>query len=195
MRKSRKRMVLAVTALVAIAALVGAASALAGVWKHEGEELKEKTTFALTGGEVIEVGSSALICNDSVTMTTSGGNTASITAFTVEKSSCIGLSGKFEGCTVSAATPKTLPYSATVGTTTLTVKGFGVTYTFAAGCSVSKVETSYPELTLTAEEPSAIRFFRFGQTATGKVDSESTSITDGGSWNMSESQSGQYGIG
>lgn len=197
MKKSRKRLVIAVTALVAIAALVGAASALAGVWKHEGAELKEETTFVMTGGEVIEVegGASVLLCNSTVTMTTSGGSTASITAFEVEKSSCVGLAGKFEGCTVSSVTPQTLPYGVTVGSSTLTVKGFGATYTMNAGCEISSVEAAYPELTLTAEEPSSIRLFHFGQTATGKVNGSSASVTDGGAWQLSEAQSGQYRIG
>jgi hypothetical protein len=197
MRKSRKGIAIAVTALVAVAAMVGAASALAGVWKHEGKELKEKITLPMTGGEVIEIesGASVLLCNSSATMTTEGGSTASITAFEVEKSGCIGLAGKFEGCTVSAATPKTLPYSVTVGSSTLTAKGFGVTYTMNAGCSITSVETSYPELTLTPEEPSAIRLFHFGQTATGKVNGSSASITDGGAWQLPEAESGTYGIG
>jgi hypothetical protein len=197
MRMSRKGLVIAVTALVAIAAMIGAASALAGVWKKEGAELKEKITLSMTGGEVIEIesGASVLLCNTTETMTTSGGSTASITAFAVEKSSCVGLAGKFVGCTVTAATPKTLPWSVTVGTTTVTAKNAGVTYTFNAGCSISKVETSYPELTLTAEEPSAIRLFHFGQTGTGKVNGTSASITDGGAWELSAADSGKYGIG
>ena len=197
MKKSRKRLVIAVTALVAIAALVGAASALAGVWKHEGAELKTETTFAMTGGEVIEVesGASVLLCNSTVTMKTSGGSTASVTAFAVEKSSCLGLAGKFEGCTVASATPKTLPYSVTVGSTTLTLKGFGVTYTMSTGCKISSVEATYPELTLTPETATEIRLFHFGKTATGKVNGSSASVTDGGSWQMSAAQSGHYGIG
>ena len=102
MNNSRRGIAIAATVLVALAGLVGAASALAGVWKHEGAELKEKITLPLTGGEVIEVGTSTLLCNDSATMTTEGGSTASITAFEVEKGGCLGLSGKFEGCEVTA---------------------------------------------------------------------------------------------
>jgi hypothetical protein len=197
MGKSRKALVIAVTALVAVVALMGAASALAGVWKQEGKELKEKTTFTLTGFEAVEIesGASALLCNTTATMTTSGGSTASITAYAVEKGSCEGFSGKFKGCTVTAATPKTLPYSVTVGSTTLTVRNFGVTYTLNTGCGVTKVETSYPELTLTPEEPSAIQFFHFGQTGTGKVNGSSASITDGGVLQLPESQWCKYGIG
>ncbi len=197
MRKSRKGLITAVTVLVAIAALVGAASALAGVWKHEGKEFKEKVTFAMTGGEVIEVesGASVLVCNNTVTMTTEGGSTASITAFAIEKSSCTGQAGKFKGCTVSTATPKTLPYSVTVGSTTLTAKNFGITYTMSSGCSISSVEVNLPTLTLTPETASAISSFHFGQTGTGKINGTSASVTDGGAWNLSAAQAGKYGIG
>jgi hypothetical protein len=197
MRKSRKTLVIAVTALVVVAALVGAATALAGVWKQEGKELKEKTTFSLTGFDAVEIesGASVLLCNTTATMTTSGGSTASITAFAVEKASCEGFAGKFKGCTVTAATPQTLPYSVTVGSTTLTAKNFGVTYTLNTGCSITKVETSFAELTLIPEEPSAIQFFHYGQTGTGKVNGTSASITDGGVLQLPEAQWGKYGIG
>jgi hypothetical protein len=195
MTKSRKGLLFAVTALLAVAALVGAASALAGVWKHEGKELKEKVTLPLSGGEVIEVGSSVLICNTTATLTTEGGSTAQVTAFAVEKGSCIGVAGEFEGCEVTAATPNTLPWSVSVGSETLTAKGFGVSYTLNAGCPITSVATSYPELTLTPEEPSAIKFFHFGQTGTGKVNGASTSITDGGVWQLEAADSEKYGIG
>lgn len=197
MKKSRKRRVFAVTTLVALAAMVAAATALAGVWKHEGKEFKEKVTFSMSGGEAIEIesGASTLLCNSTVTMTTEGGNTASITALTVNKSSCEGFSGKFVGCTVTAATPKTLPYSVTVGTSTLSVSNFGVTYTMNSGCSIKSVEAAYSPLTLTPEEPSAISFFHFGQTGTGKVNGSAASVTDGGTWLLSEAQAGKYGIG
>jgi hypothetical protein len=197
MKKSRKGRVFAVTTLVALAALVAAATAFAGVWKHEGEELKEEVTFSMTGGEVIEVesGASVLLCNSTMTMTTEGGSTASVTAFAVEKSSCVGLAGKFEGCEVTAATPTTLPYSVTVESETLTVENFGVTYTMNSGCSISSVAASYPELTLTPEEPSAISFFHFGQTGTGTVNGSAASVTDGGVWQLPEGQTGKYGIG
>jgi hypothetical protein len=84
-------------------------------------------------------------------MTTEGGSTAKITAYAIEKSSCVGLSGGVEGCEVTAATPKTLPWSVTVNTSTLTAKATGVTYSFDTGCSIKKIETSFPELTLTPE--------------------------------------------
>lgn len=197
MFKTRKGIVIAVTALVAIAAMIGAASALAGVWKKGGTELKEKITLSMTGGEVVEIenGASSLSCNTTETMTTSGGSTASVTAFAVEKASCEGFTGKLKGCTVTAATPKTLPWSVTVNTSTLTVKNAGVSYTLNTGCAISKIESSYPELTLTPEEPSSIVFFHFGQTGTGKVNGSSASITSGGIWQLAEADFGKYGIG
>lgn len=195
MKKSRKPLLMGAAVLVVVVALVGAASALAAVWKHEGKTLTEKVELPLSGGEVIEVGSSALLCDSTATLTTEGGSTASMTAFAVEKGTCVGLSGSFKGCEVTAATPKTLPYSVTVNAEDLTMKGFGVTYTFNAGCSVAELETSYPEMTLTPETPSAIKLFHFGQTATGKVDGVATSITDGGAWQLSTADSEKYGIG
>lgn len=195
MKKSRKPLLIGAAVLVVVVALVGAASALAAVWQHEGKTLTEKVELPLSGGEVIEDGSSALLCDSTATLTTEGGSTAQITAFAVEKGTCVGLSGSFEGCQVTAATPKTLPYSVTVNAENLTMKGFGVTYTFNAGCSVSELETSYPEMTLTPETPSAIKLFHFGQTATGKVDGETASITDGGSWQLAPADREKYGIG
>lgn len=195
MKKSRKPLLIGAAVLVVVVALVGAASALAAVWKHEGKTLAEKVELPLSGGEVIEVGSSALLCDSTATLTTEGGSAAQVTAFAVEKGTCVGLSGSFKGCEVTAATPKTLPYGVTVNAEDLTMKGFGITYAFNAGCSVSKLETSYPEMTLTPETPSAIKLFHFGVTATGKVDGEAASITDGGAWQLPAADSEKYGIG
>lgn len=195
MKKSRKPLLMGAAVLVVVVALVGAASALAAVWQHEGKTLAEKVELPLSGGEVIEDGSSVLLCDSTATLTTEGGSAAQVTAFTVEKGSCFGLSGSFEGCEVTAATAKSLPYGVTVNSEDLTMKGFGVAYTFDAGCSVSEMETSYPEMTLTPETPSAIKLFHFGQTATGKVDGEAASITDGGAWQLSPADSEKYGIG
>lgn len=197
MKKPRKPLLMGAAVLVVVVALVGAASALAAVWKHEGKNLTEKVELPLSGGEVIEIegGKSVLLCESTETLTTEGGSSASITALAVEKGTCLGLAGKFEGCEVTAATPKALPYSVTVNSVDLTMKGFGVTYTFNAGCSVSELETSYPEMTLTPESPSAIKLFHFGEAATGKVNGEAASITDGGAWRLSPADSEEYGIG
>jgi hypothetical protein len=195
MTKFRKLLPAALAALVVVAVLAGPASASASVWKKEGENLTEKTTFAMTGGEVIETGTSVLLCNTTATMTTEGGSTASITAYAIEKASCIGLAGAVAGCEVTSATPKTLPWSVTVNTSTLTAKATGVTYLFDTGCSIHKIETSFPELTLTPEEPSAIKLFHFGQTGTGLVEGKSATVTTGGSLQLSAAQEGLYGIG
>ena len=194
MKKSRKPLLIGAAALVVVALLVVTASALAAVWKQEGKTLAEKVELPLSGGEVIEVGESALLCDSTATLSTEGGSSGSIIAFAVEKGSCFGLSGSFEGCEVTAATPKTLPYGVTVNSVDLTLKGFGVTYSFS-GCSVSTLETSYPEMTLTPETLSAIKLFHFGQAATGKLDGASVSVTDGGAWQVQGAASEKYGIG
>ncbi len=195
MKKSTRSLLIATTVLVAAAFATGPASASAAAWLREGSPLKEEVSLPLSGGEVLEVGSSALLCDTTATMTTEGGSSASIAAYAIETGSCLGLAGEFEGCEVTAATPKTLPWGVTVNSETLTAKGFGVTYSFDAGCSIHELETSFPELTLTPEEPTAIRLFHFGQTGTGKVDGEATSITDGGALDLSEADFGIYGIG
>jgi hypothetical protein len=196
MTKSRKSLSAAIAALVvAVAVLAGPASASASVWLHEGKPLSEHVELPLGGGEVIEVGTSTLLCDTAATMTTEGGSTAEITAYNVEKASCIGLSGGVEGCEVTAATPQSLPWSVSVNSVDLTAKGAGVTYSFDAGCSIDKIETSFPELTLTPEEPAAIRLFHFHQEGTGKVDGESASLTDSGALELPEADFGKYGIG
>jgi hypothetical protein len=195
MTKFRKLFPAALAALVVVAVLAGPASASASVWKKGGKNLTEKTTFPLTGGEVIETGTSVLLCNTTATMTTEGGSAAKITAYAIEKASCVGLAGGVAGCEVTSATPKTLPWSVTVNTSTLTAKATGVTYAFNTGCSIHKIETSFPELTLTPEEPSAIKLFHFHQEGTALVEGKSAALTTSGSLQMSSAQEGRYGIG
>lgn len=198
MLKSRKRRVVVVTAFVALVAMVVAAAAFGAVWKKEGKEFKEKVTLSMTGGEIVEIesGASAMACSSTETMTFEGNTSiASVSAFAVTKTSCEGFLGKLAGCTVTAATPKTLPYEVKVNASTLTVKKFGVTYTMNTGCSIKSIESNFPELILTPESTSAIVLFHFGETKTGAVNGTAASVTAGGAWTLAESQQGKYGIG
>jgi hypothetical protein len=199
MRKSRKLWLAAAVAAAALAAtavLVGAASGSSAVWLHDGEPLEEHVELSLAGGELIEVGASALVCNNgTATMTTDGGSAAEITAYDVDKASCAGLAGKLEGCTVTSATAQGLPWSVSVDTAELVAEEVGVAYSFDEACPIGSVETSFPELTLFPEEPSAIRFFHFGETGNGKVDGEKATVTDGGLFELPEAEFGTYGIG
>lgn len=196
MTSSKKKALLAAAcAVVAVAATVLPASASASVWQKEGAPLKEKVEFALTGGEVIEVGGGVMFCNNSATMTTEGGSSAQITAFDVAEASCMGVAGNLEGCNVTTATPKGLPWSVTVNTADLTAKEVGVTYSLNEACAVHKIEVSFANLTLTPEEPSAIRFFHFNQEGTGKVDGKEAALSFGGVLELPEGDFDKYGIG
>lgn len=195
MRSWKNVLLVATAALAAVAALALPASASESVWLREGKPLEEKVEFSLTGGEVIEVSGAALLCENSATMTTEGGTTAQITAYSISKASCLGLSGKLEGCEVTAATPKGLPWSVTVNTADLTASEAKVDYSFNEACAIHKIEVSFPKLTLTPDEPSAIRLFHFNQEGSAKVDGKEASLVFSGALNLPEEQFDKYGIG
>jgi hypothetical protein len=199
MRNTKKVLVLVASALAAVAVLALPASASAAVWQHKGEALKTKIELPLEGSEVIEVSGSpksVMLCNVTATMTTEGGSTAKITAYTIDKTSCFGLEGKLVGCEVTAASATGLPWSVGVNTSDLTAKEVKVDYTFNKSCGIQKIETNFSKLTLTPDDSKAIRLFGFNQAGTGKVDGKETSLTSGGTLNLvNESDFGTYGIG
>lgn len=180
---------------IAIAVLSGPASASASVWLHEGKPLSEAKEFSLRGGEVIQVPAGAFLCNAEATMTTEGGSTAEITAYDVELNSCSSLLGEFNGCEVTAATVEGLPWDVTVNSVDLTVGKVGISYSFDEACPIHKVETGFPGVTLTLEEPQAIRNFNFSQEGVGKVDGEEGWLIDSGILQLPEEEFGTYGIG
>lgn len=182
-------------ALAVIAALALPASASASVWMREGKSLNEHVEFALTGGEVLEVGGSTLLCNNTATMTTEGGSAAQITAYAVDKASCVGLAGSLEGCETTAASPSGLSWNVTVNSVDLTAKEVGVDYSFDEACAIHKIELRFPQLTLTPEEPSAIRRFHFHQEGTAKVDGKEVAVVFTGLLELPEAEFDKYGIG
>ena len=193
--KKAKYGLLALAAAVVVAVLALPAAADTSVWLHEGEPLAESAEMAPTGGEVIEFGGSVLVCGTSATIATEGGSSAQITGYSVNKGSCAGVAGELAGCTVTAATSTGLPWNVAVNSTDLTAEGVQVDYAFDEACPIGKLETSFAELTLTPEEPSAISLFRFSQEGTAKVDSKATGISYSGSLNLPEEEAGTYGIG
>ena len=194
--KNRKHALLVMaSALVAMAVLALPASASAAVWKHEGKTLEKKAELSLTGGEFIEVSGAVMLCESTATMTTEGGSTAKITAYDVKEATCVGLAGKLEGCEVTAATPTGLSWSVAVNSVDLTAKEVAVDYTFNKACAIQKIETSFPKLTLTPEEPSAIRSFHFNQEGTAKVDGKEASLAYSGLLQLPENEFDTYGIG
>jgi hypothetical protein len=195
MRNWKHALVVAAGAIAAMAVLALPASATSSVWLREGKALQEHVELSLTGGEVIEVGGAALLCETGATMSTEGGSTAQITAYSINKASCVGLAGNLEGCEVTAASPVGLPWSVVVNSVDLTAEEVGVDYSFNKACAVQKIETSFPSLTVTPEEPSAIRLFHFNQEGTAKVDGKNASLDFSGSLQLPEADFGKYGIG
>jgi hypothetical protein len=195
MKFSKVALLAAAGALVALAILAAPGSASAAVWLKEGQPLKQKVELSLSGGEVIEVGGGAMLCNNTATMTTEGGSTAQITAYNISKASCLGFAGTLEGCEVTAVTTQGVPWSVTVNSVDLTAKQVGVTYSLNEACSIHKIEVSFANLTLTPEEPEAIRLFHFGQEGTGKVDGKEAALTFSGVLQLPEKDLDIYGIG
>jgi hypothetical protein len=193
--KKAKYGLLVLAGAIVVAALALPASADTSVWLHGGKPLEEGVELAPTGGEVIEFGGSVLVCESGATIATEGGSTAEITAYGISKASCVGVAGQLEGCTVMAATSTGLPWSVSVNSTDLTAEGIHVDYSLDEACPVDKIETSFPELTLTPEEPSAIGVFHFSREGTAKVDGKETAVGYFGSLNLPEGEIGTYGIG
>jgi hypothetical protein len=193
--KKAKYGLLVLAGAIVVAALALPASADTSAWLHEGEPLAESVEMTPTGGEVIEFGGSVLVCETSATITTEGGSSAQITGYSVSKASCAGVAGQLEGCTATAATSTGLPWGVSVNSVDLSAKGVHVDYSLNETCPIDKIETSFPELTLTPEEPSAISLFRFSQEGTAKVDGKETAIGYFGSLNLPEGEMGTYGIG
>lgn len=195
MRKSKSTLVAAAIAVVAMAAMVASASASAAVWQKNGKPLSEFVELPLHGGEVIQVSAGTFLCNANATMTTAGGSTAQITAYSIELGSCQGLLGEFNGCEVTVATPENLPWALTVNSEDLTAQEVAISYSFDEACPIQTVELSFPEVSVTLEEPSAIRNFHIAQEGIGKVDGEEGWLIDSAILQLPEEVFGVYGIG
>jgi hypothetical protein len=199
MKNRTNALLAAASALLVLAALAAPASASASEWLHEGKSLKEKVEFPLTGGEFLELSegaSGSLLCNSSATMTTEGGSSALMTAYSIEKASCFGLSGELEGCTVTSAAAKGLSWGlTTTSENDLIAEKVGFEWSFNEGCSIHKIEVSFPETTVEPEKPSAIRFFHFGPKAKATVDGEKATLVDTVSLELPEEDLEKYGIG
>jgi hypothetical protein len=184
---------------VAVAMLAVPASALAAQWLDGGKSFKEHREMKLAGGEVIELGEAGekdvMLCESTPTISTEGGSTGTLTD-TVLPKTCTGLAGKLVGCTVSSVSTSGSPWAVTVNTVDATAKSVKFTYALAAGCSISSIEFTVPELKLVPlEEPSSIRGFQWSAEVSGKVNGATTAVGYFGSGNLPEGEFGTYGIG
>lgn len=194
--KLKKLFLLMVAAVVAVAALAVPVSASGAVWLHKGNALEKNAEFNVSGGEVIEVGGAAMLCESVATVLAEKGSTGKITKYEIAPKSCVGLAGNLAGCEVTEAKSTGLPWVLHVNAEDLTATGWKVDYSFNAGCAVKEIETSFPELTLRPEEdPKAFNLFEFNATGTAKVDGKEAELGYFGSLSLTEEEFGTYGIG
>lgn len=184
---------------VAVAVLAVPASALAAQWLDGGKSFSGKRELKMTASEFVEVGEAGkkdvLLCESTPKITTEGGSTGTLSD-TVLTATCTGLAGKLVGCTVSKAEALESPWAVTVNTSDITAKNVKFKYTFAAGCSISTIEFTVSELTLTPfESQSSIRGFQWSTEVSGKVNGATTPVGYFGSGSLPEAEWGTYGIG
>lgn len=189
---------LVLAAVAAAAALAVPASATSGEWLHEGKPFAEKVEMPLTGGEFIEIGKegeNALVCQSSTLTITTEGGSGGLGSYEVDPGSCMGLSGGFAGCSVTAAETSGT-WSLAVNTTDVTAEGVKVNYTLNAGCAIETMEVNFPKLTLKPqEEASSIKYFQWNASGSGKVNGEAATIGYFGTQSYGEAQTGKFGIG
>jgi|GEM_PF-1563924 len=186
--KNQQRLAI-VVAVIACFALALPALASAAVWKHKGVNLAKFVELGLPGGENFETEVSGewsgMNCEVKATMTTEGGSTAKITKYEIK--SCAKGFGKMASCEVSVKEAKGLPWTVDVKTTDLVITNMRVRRTFKAGCPVTELDKTFPEMTVTLNTPSAITEMEFSGSLTG--------YKAFGSWKVEGTNSGTYGIG
>jgi hypothetical protein len=185
MKLDKRRLFAGLLAATTVIALVGSATASAAVWKDAGKEVTTAFALGLTGGANYEINESAggVNCSEHLTLKSTGGSNASITAF--ENKSCTTF-GTLAGCAVQLTEAIGLPWTATVETSKLTVASMHVKHTFKTGCATKEINQTL-NVTLTPNSTSSITAFElFGTSGTYK---------QFGSYEVDAPNSGTYGIG
>lgn len=163
--KTSKRL-LAVAALVVLALAATAAIASASVWRDGTTEVKSAIEIKFTGAEFFETSeSNSMQCEEKFTLRTSGGSTATISAFEIIKTGCKG-TGTFAKCELSTAEAKGLPWTVDVNTSDLTITNMHVKRTFKSGCSTTELDKTFNS-TVTLLPPSKIEEIETSGSLTG----------------------------
>jgi hypothetical protein len=185
MKLDKRRLFAVLLAATAVVALVGSATASAAVWKDAGKEVTTAFALGLTGGANYEINESAggVNCSEHLTLKSTGGSNASITAF--ENKSCTTF-GTLASCSVQTVEAIGLPWSVTLGTSTLTVNSMHVKHKFKTGCATSEINETL-NVTLTPDNTGSIKTFELFGTS-GKY-------KQFGSYEVDAPNSGTYGIG
>jgi hypothetical protein len=187
MRLGKRKLLVAVLAALAISAIVGPAMALAAVWKDGASTVSTSFSMGLTGGENYEVETSAggVQCNEHMTLSYNATSKATtISAF--ENKGCSTPFGTYAKCTVQTVEAIGLPWSVTLGTSTLTINSMHMKHTFKTGCAKGEInQTISVPISLTS--PAAITGMEFFVL--------SGTYKQFGSFTVDSPNSGTYGIG
>lgn len=181
----KRRLLVVVLAAAAVIALVGSASASAAVWKMGGTEVTTEFSLGLSGGSNYEIEESkgGVNCEEHMTLHSTGGSNATISAF--ENKGCVTF-GSLSTCTVQTVEAIGLPWTVTLGTGTMTISGVHVKHKFKTGCSKSEINETL-SMTVTPDSTSAMT----------KIETLGTSGTykQFGSYTIDSPNSGTYGFG
>ncbi|HET8862223.1 MAG TPA: S8 family serine peptidase [Solirubrobacterales bacterium] len=125
-------------------------------WLNEGDPLEGEAEMAFSGDMAFNSLGTGLDCSVSASLATTGGSTGEIATFKV--ADCEGFGFLFEGCELSEAKAKGLPWAVEVGKTTLSVKSVSVEYalTECGNEEVESVTLSASKITATLDEPEQI---------------------------------------
>jgi hypothetical protein len=186
MMKHNKRWLFAVVlAAMALIALVGSATASAGVWKMGGTEVTTAFSLGLTGGANYEINESkgGVNCSEHFTLSSTGKSNATISAF--ENKGCTTF-GTLEKCSVQTVEAIGLPWTVTVGTSTLTINNMHMKHKMKTGCATTEIDKTL-NVTLTPDVTTAITSLNLlGTSGTYK---------QFGSYTIDSPNSGTTGIG
>lgn len=206
MRSIRVALLLAATALVAVALAAPAVAsasnwkqsgvALTGMeWTQEGSSMTKEGSLSFSGPFNVTGLTGSIKCQSSGSIALTPGESGQVNSFTVTPGSCT-LGGLLGACKeVKSITANSLPWSATASGTaaspTISIKGFNLTYNVAGGeCGTNQPVTYTGSLTATPDKGSAISTLSFSGTL---KDSLGNGATPSGTVNASPA--GKYGIG
>jgi hypothetical protein len=186
MKLGKGRLFAVVLAAAAVMALAGSATASAVVWKMGGTEVTTEFSLGLSGASNYEIEESkgGVNCEEHMTLKSTGKSNATISAW--ENIKCSTPFGTLSKCTITGSEAIGLPWSVTLGTSTLTINSMHVKHTFKSGCVKSEINQTV-SVTATPDVQSAItKFELLGTSGTDKIF---------GSYSVDSPNSGTYGFG
>ncbi|HEY2715080.1 MAG TPA: hypothetical protein VGI73_02540 [Solirubrobacterales bacterium] len=186
MKLGKGRLLAVLLAAVAVMAVAGSATASAAVWKMGGTEVTTEFSLGLSGASDYEIEESkgGVNCEEHMSLRSTGKSNATISAW--ENKKCSTPLGTLSKCTITGSEAIGLPWSVTLGTSTLTINSMHVKHTFKSGCVVSEINQTM-NVTMTPDSKSAItKFELLGTSGTNKIF---------GSYTIDSPNSGTYGFG